>query len=91
MEAYAASKVGIQAFTHSLALEYSREGLRAVCVGPGYLPKDAAWSLFLRLMPIPSTALQSSSIGMANPAAVVGVDRHAGVLGRPRRHVHHRH
>jgi NAD(P)-dependent dehydrogenase (short-subunit alcohol dehydrogenase family) len=34
MAAYAASKGGIQAFTHSLALEYAREGLRAVCVAP---------------------------------------------------------
>ena len=35
MAAYAASKGGIQAFTHSLALEYAKQGLRAACVAPG--------------------------------------------------------
>ncbi len=85
MAAYAASKGGIQAFTHSLALEYARNGLRAVCVAPGsiksgitdttagYLPKDADWSLFGRLMPILPTTLESSGAGMADPAVVAGV------------------
>lgn len=85
MAAYAASKGGIQAFTHSLALEYAKEGLRAVCVAPGsiksgltdaaggYLPKDADWSLFPRLMPILPTTLESSRTGMADPAVVAGV------------------
>jgi NAD(P)-dependent dehydrogenase (short-subunit alcohol dehydrogenase family) len=85
MAAYAASKGGVQAFTHSLALEYAREGLRAVCVAPGsiksgitdatggYIPKDADWSLFSRLMPILPTTLESSGAAMADPAAVAGV------------------
>jgi NAD(P)-dependent dehydrogenase (short-subunit alcohol dehydrogenase family) len=85
MAAYAASKGGIQAFTHSLALEYARDGLRAVCVAPGsiksgitdatggYIPKDADWSLFSRLMPILPTTLESSGAGMADPAVVAGV------------------
>jgi NAD(P)-dependent dehydrogenase (short-subunit alcohol dehydrogenase family) len=85
MAAYAASKGGIQAFTHALALEYARDGLRAVCVAPGsiksgitdatggYIPKDADWSLFSRLMPILPTTLESSGAGMADPAAVAGV------------------
>jgi NAD(P)-dependent dehydrogenase (short-subunit alcohol dehydrogenase family) len=85
MAAYAASKGGIQAFTHSLALEYAKKGLRAACVAPGsvksgitdatggYLPKDADWSLFPRLMPILPTAVESSGTGMAEPAAVAGV------------------
>jgi len=85
MAAYAASKGGIQAFTHSLALEYAREGLRAVCVAPGsiksgitdatggYIPQDADWSLFSRLMPILPTTEQSSGAGMADPAVVAGV------------------
>ncbi|HYB81031.1 MAG TPA: SDR family oxidoreductase [Mycobacterium sp.] len=85
MAAYAASKGGIQAFTHSLALEYARDGLRAVCVAPGsiksgitdatagYIPKDADWSLFTRLMPILPTTLESSGAGMADPAVVAGV------------------
>jgi NAD(P)-dependent dehydrogenase (short-subunit alcohol dehydrogenase family) len=85
MAAYAASKGGIQAFTHSLALEYARDGLRAVCVAPGsiksgitdatggYIPKDADWSLFTRLMPILPTTEQSSGTGMADPVVVAGV------------------
>ncbi len=85
MAAYAASKGGIQAFTHSLALEYARDGLRAVCVAPGsiksgitdatggYIPQDADWSLFTRLMPILATTVESSGAGMAEPSAVAGV------------------
>ncbi|BBZ47198.1 short-chain dehydrogenase [Mycobacterium parmense] len=85
MAAYAASKGGIQAFTHSLALEYAREGLRAVCVAPGsiksgitdatggLIPKDADWSLFSRLMPILPTTVESSGTGMADPSVVAGV------------------
>ena len=85
MVAYAASKGGIQAFTHSLALEYARDGLRAVCVAPGsiksgitdatggYIPKDADWKLFTRLMPILPTNVKSSGTGMADPGVVAGV------------------
>jgi NAD(P)-dependent dehydrogenase (short-subunit alcohol dehydrogenase family) len=35
MAAYAASKGGILSFTHSLALEYSKQGLRAINIQPG--------------------------------------------------------
>jgi len=85
MAAYAASKGGIQAFTHSLALEYAKAGLRAACVAPGsiksgitdatggYIPKDADWSLFPRLMPILPTTVESSGAGMAEPGAIAGV------------------
>ncbi|UXA06700.1 SDR family oxidoreductase [Mycobacterium sp. SMC-2] len=85
MAAYAASKGGIQAFTHSLALEYAHQGLRAVCVAPGsiksgitdatggYIPKDADWTLFSRLMPILPTTVESSGAGMADPSVVAGV------------------
>ena len=85
MAAYAASKGGIQAFTHSMALEYARDGLRAVSVAPGsiksaltdatggYIPEDADWSLFTRLMPILPTTVESSGAGMAEPAVVAGV------------------
>lgn len=85
MAAYAASKGGVQSFTHALALEYAKQGLRAVCVAPGsiksgitdatagYLPEDSDWSLFTRLMPILSTTVQSSGTGMADPAVVAGV------------------
>jgi NAD(P)-dependent dehydrogenase (short-subunit alcohol dehydrogenase family) len=85
MAAYAASKGGVQSFTHALALEYASKGLRAVCVAPGsiksgitdatggYIPQDADWTLFTRLMPIMPTTEESSGAGMANPAAVAGV------------------
>jgi NAD(P)-dependent dehydrogenase (short-subunit alcohol dehydrogenase family) len=85
MAAYAASKGGVQAFTHSLALEYAKQGLRAACVAPGsiksgitdatggYIPKDADWSLFPRLMPILPTTVESSGAGMAEPGAIAGV------------------
>ncbi|KZS63273.1 SDR family NAD(P)-dependent oxidoreductase [Mycobacterium ostraviense] len=85
MAAYAASKGGVQAFTHSLAVEYAKAGLRAVCVAPGsiksgitdatggYLPQDADWSLFTRLMPVLPTTEKSSGAGMADPSVVAGV------------------
>lgn len=85
MAAYAASKGGVQAFTHSLALEYASAGLRAVCVCPGsiksgitdatggYIPSDADWSLFGRLMPILPTTEKSSGAGMADPSVIAGV------------------
>ncbi len=85
MAAYAASKGGIQSFTHSLALEYGSKGLRAVCVAPGsiksgitdatpgYVPADADWALFGKLSPILPTDLESGGAGMGNPSAVAGV------------------
>ena len=87
MAAYAASKGGVQSFTHALALEYASKGLRAVCVAPGsiksgitdatggYIPQDADWSLFTRLMPIMPTTEESSGAGMAAPSAVAGSSR----------------
>jgi len=85
MAAYAASKGGIQSFTHALALEYAKEGLRAVCVAPGsiksgitdatggYIPQDADWRLLARLMPVLPTTVESSGAGMAEPTAIAGV------------------
>ncbi|HEY7053501.1 MAG TPA: SDR family NAD(P)-dependent oxidoreductase [Mycobacterium sp.] len=85
MAAYAASKGGIQSFTHSIALEYGKQGLRAVCVAPGsiksgitdatagYLPTNADWSLLAGLSPILPTSLESSGAGMGDPSAVAGV------------------
>lgn len=85
MAAYAASKGGVQSFTHALALEYASKGLRAVCVAPGsiksgitdatagYLPPDSDWSLLAKLSPIMPTTLESSGAGMADPSAVAGV------------------
>ncbi|AZI35257.1 putative oxidoreductase [Caenibius tardaugens NBRC 16725] len=61
MAAYAATKGGIQAFTHAIALEYAKQGLRAVSVCPGSiqsgmtndpgLPADADLMLFAKMSP----------------------------------------
>ena len=87
MAAYSASKGGIQAFTHSLALEYGKQGLRAVSIAPGsvksgitdsaatWLPKqDVDFSLFGRLLPILPTD-QTTEVGnaVAGPETVAGV------------------
>ncbi|MGV4924629.1 SDR family oxidoreductase [Streptomyces sp. BHT-5-2] len=78
MAAYAASKGGIQSMTHAIASEYSRQGLRAVCVAPGSiasnmttgrgpgLPEDADMSLFTKLAP-------AIGQGFAGPETVAGV------------------
>lgn len=64
MAAYAASKGGIDAMTHSLALEYGKRGIRVTAVAPGsiqsgitettpgMLPSDADWSLFSKMSPL---------------------------------------
>ncbi|MFD9210124.1 SDR family NAD(P)-dependent oxidoreductase [Streptomyces sioyaensis] len=78
MAAYAASKGGIQAMTHAIASEYSKQGLRAVCVAPGSiasgmtrgrvpgLPEDADMTLFAKLIP-------ALGEGFAAPETVAGV------------------
>ncbi|RSS79956.1 SDR family NAD(P)-dependent oxidoreductase [Streptomyces sp. WAC06614] len=78
MSAYAASKGGIQAMTHALAAEYSKQGLRVVSVAPGSiesgmttgngpgLPEDTDWSLFAKLAP-------AIGQGFAGPETVAGV------------------
>ncbi|WP_327356629.1 SDR family NAD(P)-dependent oxidoreductase [Streptomyces sp. NBC_01304] len=78
MAAYAASKGGIQSMTHTIAAEYSKQGLRAVCVAPGSissdmtdgsgpgLPEDTDWSLFAKLAP-------ALGQGFAAPETVAGV------------------
>jgi NAD(P)-dependent dehydrogenase (short-subunit alcohol dehydrogenase family) len=50
MAAYAASKGGIQALTHSLAIEYAARGLRAVNIQPGGVATPLA-NRTLSLMP----------------------------------------
>lgn len=78
MAAYSASKGGIFSFTHSIASEYGKRGLRAVNVVPGgissgitdnighLVPQDTDWDLFLKLTP----ALPG---GMPGPEKVAGV------------------
>ena len=64
MAAYSASKGGIDAFTHCIAIEYGKRGIRAVAVAPGsiesgitettpgMLPPDADWALFGKMSPV---------------------------------------
>lgn len=78
MAAYSASKGGIEAFTHSIAQEYSKQGLRAVNVAPGSIssgitngildlvPNDIDWSLLGKLTP-------AIGEGFAGPETVAGV------------------
>lgn len=76
MAAYAASKGGIQAFTHAIALEYCKQGLRAVSLVPGgiesgmtggiTLPDDIDYSLLDKLAP-------SSGAGFGPPSTVASV------------------
>ncbi|MFI5782725.1 SDR family NAD(P)-dependent oxidoreductase [Nocardia sp. NPDC051570] len=59
MAAYSASKGGVNAMTHAIALEYAKQGLRAVNIVPGGIdtgltsnlavPEDTDWKLFARL------------------------------------------
>ena len=75
MAAYAATKGGIQSFTHAIASEYSKQGLRAVCVAPGSidsgmtrapgLPDDTDFSLITKLTP-------ALGKGFAGPETVAG-------------------
>ncbi|GAA1399544.1 SDR family NAD(P)-dependent oxidoreductase [Kitasatospora putterlickiae] len=76
MAAYAATKGGIQSFTHAIAAEYAKQGLRAVCVAPGSidsgmtnnpgLPADTDFSLLAKLSP-------AIGQGFAGPETVAGV------------------
>ncbi|MFD4905320.1 SDR family NAD(P)-dependent oxidoreductase [Kitasatospora purpeofusca] len=76
MAAYAATKGGVQSFTHAIAAEYAKQGLRAVCVAPGSidsgmtnnpgLPADADFSLLAKLSP-------ALGQGFAGPETVAGV------------------
>ncbi len=78
MAAYAASKGGIDAMTHALALEYGKRGIRVTAVAPGsiqsgitettpgMLPPDADWSLFSKMSPLVAE-------GFAPPEVVASV------------------
>lgn len=64
MSAYAASKGGIDAMTHALAVEYGNRGIRVSAVAPGsiqsgitettggMLPADTDWNLFAKMSPM---------------------------------------
>jgi len=79
MAAYAASKGGIQSFTHSLALEYASRGLRAVNIQPGGISTGLANNT-MQLMPegfdVRLWTKQRPILnggGLAEPAAVAAV------------------
>jgi NAD(P)-dependent dehydrogenase (short-subunit alcohol dehydrogenase family) len=78
MAAYAASKGGIDAMTHTLAIEYGKRGIRVTAVAPGgiesgitettggMLPGDTDWNLFTKMAPVVSE-------GFAPPEVVASV------------------
>ena len=78
MAAYSASKGGILSFTHSIAQEYAKQGLRAVNILPGgissgitnniasLVPEDVDWNLFLKLN-------ASIGQGFGEPEHIAGV------------------
>jgi len=78
MAAYSASKGGILSFTHSIAQEYGKQGLRAVNINPGSIssgitenifslvPEDTDWNLFTKLTP-------ALGEGFGSPDTVAGV------------------
>jgi NAD(P)-dependent dehydrogenase (short-subunit alcohol dehydrogenase family) len=82
MAAYAASKGGILSFTHSLALEYSKQGLRAVNIQPGgvstalanttmdKMPEGTDYSLWAKQTPL-LHGNESEILG--DPSAVAAV------------------
>ncbi|MGB8405803.1 MAG: SDR family oxidoreductase [Mycobacterium sp.] len=82
MAAYAASKGGILSLTHSLALEYSKQGLRAVNIQPGgvstalanttmdKMPEGTDYSLWAKQTPLLHGA-DSEILG--DPSAVAAV------------------
>ncbi|QYG92429.1 SDR family oxidoreductase [Iamia sp. SCSIO 61187] len=74
MAAYAASKGGVAALTHTLAVEYAKRGVRVNAIAPGSVrtgmtkgldfPADADFDLLPRIM---------SPIGPGDPASVASV------------------
>jgi NAD(P)-dependent dehydrogenase (short-subunit alcohol dehydrogenase family) len=86
MAAYAASKGGIDAFTHAIAIEYGKRGIRAVAVAPGsiesgitestpgMLPPDADWSLFAKMSPIVAEGFAPADVVASMIAALASDD-----------------
>ena len=82
MAAYSASKGGILSFTHSLALEYAKQGLRAVNIQPGgvstplangtfgKMPEGTDYELWTKQRPMLNTG-NESNLGDASAVAAV--------------------
>ena len=93
MAAYAASKGGIDAMTHTLAIEYGKRGIRVTAVAPGsiqsgitettggMIPGDADWA------PVRQDVADRRRGLRAARRRRVG-DRHARLRRRPLRHRH---
>lgn len=76
MAAYAASKGGILAFTHCLALEYAKQGLRAVNIQPGGVSTALALST-LDKMP------EGYDLGLWAKQTPILPQSDGGILGEP--------
>jgi NAD(P)-dependent dehydrogenase (short-subunit alcohol dehydrogenase family) len=86
MAAYSASKGGIDAFTHAIAMEYGTRGIRAVAVAPGsiesgitattpgMLPADADWNLFAKMSPVVAEGFAPPGVVAAMIAALASDD-----------------
>ena len=93
MAAYAASKGAIAAFTHSIALEYAKAGLRAVNMVPGgiqsgitsttaqNLPANTDWSLFGNVQARLNDGQQGTPDDIAGVVAMVISDDGAFITG----------
>jgi NAD(P)-dependent dehydrogenase (short-subunit alcohol dehydrogenase family) len=92
MAAYAASKGGIDAMTHTLAMEYARRGIRVTAVAPGsiqsgitettggMLPTDTDWSLFSKITPLLGEGFAPPEV-VASVIAMLASDDGAFVTG----------
>lgn len=86
LAAYSASKGGILSFTHSIAQEYAKQGLRAVNICPGgivsamtenfasLVPEDTDWSLFAKLTPAVRERYGSPEVVAAVVATLISDD-----------------
>jgi NAD(P)-dependent dehydrogenase (short-subunit alcohol dehydrogenase family) len=86
MAAYSASKGGIDAFTHCIAIEYGKRGIRAVAVAPGsiesgitattpgMLPPDADWNLFAKMSPVVAEGFAPADVVASIIAALASDD-----------------
>jgi NAD(P)-dependent dehydrogenase (short-subunit alcohol dehydrogenase family) len=93
MAAYAASKGGIQAFTHCLALEYASQGLRAVSMQPGgiatgmasstmaLMPEGFDVSLWAKQRPLLNGGTLADPASVAAVIAMVASDDGAAITG----------
>lgn len=93
MAAYSATKGAIAAFTHSIALEYSKKGLRAVNIVPGgiasgitsttiqNLPDDIDWTLLAKLQGALNGGEQGTPENIAGVIAMLISDDGAFITG----------